>query len=255
MLTKSAQNKLEKLLDALDAPEDNLNILELQGFLFAVVITPDVLQPSEWMAEIFDGEMPEYDSMEQAQEITECIMGAYNHFNELRNKGRLKFPFKIEKFNADVFDEMIDWSYGFLTGLRLRTDIWLSNTVADEMGVENDPVTNSVGIVLAVADDEFDKTDMLKNLAERCSEEELTEKELEIKLFSELLLTLPIAIKTIQEFADVMEERRLTEIVSEQRPGQRANTRKIGRNEPCPCGSGKKYKKCCALNRQEGHLH
>jgi uncharacterized protein len=23
--------------------------------------------------------------------------------------------------------------------------------------------------------------------------------------------------------------------------------RKIGRNEPCPCGSGKKYKKCCGL--------
>jgi SEC-C motif-containing protein len=22
---------------------------------------------------------------------------------------------------------------------------------------------------------------------------------------------------------------------------------KVGRNEPCPCGSGKKYKKCCAL--------
>jgi PBP1b-binding outer membrane lipoprotein LpoB len=22
-------------------------------------------------------------------------------------------------------------------------------------------------------------------------------------------------------------------------------TKKIGRNEPCPCGSGKKYKKCC----------
>jgi len=25
-------------------------------------------------------------------------------------------------------------------------------------------------------------------------------------------------------------------------------TRKPGRNEPCPCGSGKKYKKCCGLN-------
>ena len=23
--------------------------------------------------------------------------------------------------------------------------------------------------------------------------------------------------------------------------------KKIGRNEPCPCGSGKKYKKCCAV--------
>jgi hypothetical protein len=25
----------------------------------------------------------------------------------------------------------------------------------------------------------------------------------------------------------------------------RATERKIGRNDPCPCGSGKKYKKCC----------
>ena len=22
----------------------------------------------------------------------------------------------------------------------------------------------------------------------------------------------------------------------------------VGRNEPCPCGSGKKYKKCCGMN-------
>jgi preprotein translocase subunit SecA len=30
-------------------------------------------------------------------------------------------------------------------------------------------------------------------------------------------------------------------------PGEapRRTTRKVGRNEPCPCGSGKKYKKCC----------
>jgi SEC-C motif-containing protein len=29
-------------------------------------------------------------------------------------------------------------------------------------------------------------------------------------------------------------------------PGQvRRETPKIGRNDPCPCGSGKKYKKCC----------
>ncbi|MDT8335252.1 MAG: YchJ family metal-binding protein [Desulfurivibrionaceae bacterium] len=28
------------------------------------------------------------------------------------------------------------------------------------------------------------------------------------------------------------------------KPGQ-ASSDKIGRNEPCPCGSGKKFKKCC----------
>jgi hypothetical protein len=37
------------------------------------------------------------------------------------------------------------------------------------------------------------------------------------------------------------------------RPGERQGpivreTPKVGRNEPCPCGSGKKYKKCCGKN-------
>ncbi|MDO8437788.1 MAG: SEC-C metal-binding domain-containing protein [Nitrosomonadaceae bacterium] len=27
-------------------------------------------------------------------------------------------------------------------------------------------------------------------------------------------------------------------------------TRKIGRNDPCPCGSGKKYKQCCLKTEQ-----
>lgn len=27
---------------------------------------------------------------------------------------------------------------------------------------------------------------------------------------------------------------------------------KIGRNDPCPCGSGKKYKVCCALKEAAG---
>ncbi|WP_339133381.1 MAG: SEC-C metal-binding domain-containing protein [Candidatus Electrothrix sp. GW3-4] len=31
-------------------------------------------------------------------------------------------------------------------------------------------------------------------------------------------------------------------------PTRQVIKKKIGRNEPCPCGSGKKYKKCC-LNK------
>jgi len=30
-----------------------------------------------------------------------------------------------------------------------------------------------------------------------------------------------------------------------------ARSAKVGRNEPCPCGSGKKYKRCCA-DKDEG---
>jgi len=31
----------------------------------------------------------------------------------------------------------------------------------------------------------------------------------------------------------------------------RRSTDKVGRNDPCPCGSGKKYKRCCGSNRPE----
>ena len=31
------------------------------------------------------------------------------------------------------------------------------------------------------------------------------------------------------------------------RPGSDGRGTKIGRNDPCPCGSGRKYKKCCVL--------
>ncbi len=34
-------------------------------------------------------------------------------------------------------------------------------------------------------------------------------------------------------------------------PKQAKADEKIGRNDPCPCGSGKKYKKCCGANNKE----
>ena len=35
---------------------------------------------------------------------------------------------------------------------------------------------------------------------------------------------------------------------SKKRP-KTAEGKKIGRNDPCPCGSGKKYKNCCGRNK------
>ena len=33
--------------------------------------------------------------------------------------------------------------------------------------------------------------------------------------------------------------------ITEEKPETPAVTQKVGRNEPCPCGSGKKFKNCC----------
>ena len=43
----------------------------------------------------------------------------------------------------------------------------------------------------------------------------------------------------------IVEERRQARLKTERSQSPRPPTGKIGRNDPCPCGSGKKYKKCC----------
>lgn len=43
-------------------------------------------------------------------------------------------------------------------------------------------------------------------------------------------------------------EKEYMELSEPPKPKQVIKSKKIGRNDPCPCGSGKKYKKCC-LNK------
>lgn len=45
-----------------------------------------------------------------------------------------------------------------------------------------------------------------------------------------------------------VEKRTVVEFPDEKKNNPK-NRMKVGRNDPCPCGSGKKYKKCCINNK------
>lgn len=47
----------------------------------------------------------------------------------------------------------------------------------------------------------------------------------------------------INKFSNLIKEKRIKNYVIDN------NLKKIGRNDKCPCGSGKKYKKCCGFNK------
>jgi len=50
----------------------------------------------------------------------------------------------------------------------------------------------------------------------------------------------------LKEWDNIIPEERRKEIRKDfNRSKQVINESKVGRNDPCPCGSGKKYKKCC----------
>ncbi len=53
----------------------------------------------------------------------------------------------------------------------------------------------------------------------------------------------------LPQWNDILTEARRKELYLEQKKsGTIVKPKKIGRNDPCPCGSGKKYKKCCGVN-------
>ena len=47
----------------------------------------------------------------------------------------------------------------------------------------------------------------------------------------------------INKFSNLIKEKRIKNYIIDN------NLKKIGRNDKCPCGSGKKYKKCCGFNK------
>ena len=54
---------------------------------------------------------------------------------------------------------------------------------------------------------------------------------------------------TLPGWDGVLPAERRDEITREWRASKQAVSEKtVGRNDPCPCGSGKKYKKCCGKN-------
>lgn len=53
----------------------------------------------------------------------------------------------------------------------------------------------------------------------------------------------------LEEWEDVLSEERRKELYKEQKDSMTVRKEpKVYPNDPCPCGSGKKYKKCCGKN-------
>lgn len=55
----------------------------------------------------------------------------------------------------------------------------------------------------------------------------------------------------LEQWVDILGEDKMREIAKKYRQSKtvRRESPKIGRNDPCPCGSGKKYKHCCGRNK------
>lgn len=210
--------KLRQLEDFLlsDAVTDDcMTLSELDGFLAGVIVCPDLIMPSEWMPMIWDEEGPVFETMEQAQDINGAIMGLYNEIIRQLDERQYAPIFDVDSRTDETLWEL--WIIGFHKALTLRPNAWLP------FGRGNAHKALSTFMRLyqlaATPRAELDPMDM--------------DDELE-----------KIALDLIPFSVEELHRERLAQSGSAKRAANQ-NFQKVGRNDLCPCGSGKKFKKCC----------
>jgi len=210
-------DRLKRFLED-DAPESSMAIDELHGFLAALICSLQMVMPSEWTPHVWGGKEPEFETMEQAQDVMELFMRLNNDVTEKLSMGDFDPLFAEETLaNGLVVLDPHGWCEGFVRGMQLQPDAW-----------RDDELREALMPIIVLSDTIKDNP----KIDELLDNNEAIEKPAEV---------VPKAVVSIfrhqrRHFAP---------------PSQRVRRDpKIGRNDPCPCGSGKKYKKCCGAATQ-----
>jgi uncharacterized protein len=187
----------------------------LNGLMTAVAISPEFIRPGEWMP-LATGPMDQFESPVEAQLALSLAGLEYNRvLDDLRGDAKSYEPYFWEDEEERIVTK--DWAAGFLSGVRLRREAWKAVSEQDyELVV-------SMALVLQ------QREEVRAHVVEAGLDPD--------KLYDEAR---ELAPRLVQRFFDTFGNRPVPELAAMQRA-----TQKTGRNDPCPCGSGKKYKKCC----------
>lgn len=110
-------------------PEGTLRFHEVQGFLFAVACSPELIPPSAWLQAISDEEDLGFEDEAEAQRIMGLIIGLYNDINDsvFERSGSLPPGCGFRADVEDNFDKELPislWSRGFMIGHDWLAEVW-----------------------------------------------------------------------------------------------------------------------------------
>ena len=244
MFTKKETEEMEFILSQVADREKSFYPEELHGFFFGLALTPEPIMPSEWIPVVFGKDGPLFDESVDHEACIGRLMGIYNRFMNAANLNKLGFPFDYGKLPEVEYELIEGWSFGLFKAMALRPHFWGMSEEYKKMSDDELPaglitVIQSFGWIAALAFPDK-RRETFRN-----SENLATKSDDEIKQV--LIAVLPSCVDTLQKHG-----RTLRQKVSPNMPpsgfGQQRSGPKVGRNDPCPCGSGKKYKKCCGVN-------
>jgi uncharacterized protein len=226
-----SETEIERLATRLSANK-NANALSLEGVdgLFcALIASPTMTGPSAYLPVILGGE-PEnskaFADPEDANDTLTLLMRYWNSIAADFSDETVRVPY-IEEPGTDNIPGR-DWARGFMRGTRLAPRGWNRLFTDDKEGL---PVT--IALVAGEIDPEWPKESLTKERSDELLEWMFAGAARAYRFFAVDRREFAEGARSGSSFENDYPETYV-------RP-----ERKVGRNEPCPCGSGKKFKKCC----------
>lgn len=219
-------NELDQFLLSDRCADDGMTMDSLHGFLTALAIGPEEVPMAEWLPHVWGSagdKGPQFGSPREAERITKLIA-------RFMNEVVMTFEVAPREFEPLFCEHEVDgrtlidgeaWAWGFWEGMNLRADawepIWSSNLA--EMA---EPI-----YLLGADEIEEDAMTLVDDPAKR----------------HKMALEVEAAIPHIHRFWKPHRKPAVQQVRNEEP--------KTGRNDPCPCGSGKKFKKCCGADQPQ----
>lgn len=102
------------------------DIVELEGFLTAIVIGPNTVSPNLWLPKVWGGRAPKFKDLAEMNHFIALVMGLHNDLVLIFDQAPEQFlptfyESKVEGRRVQIVDE---WCVGFLKGMRLDPAGW-----------------------------------------------------------------------------------------------------------------------------------
>lgn len=203
--------------------DEGMTLDMLDGYLHAIAIGPETVVPSRWLPRVWGTGgtmMPPVTDIAQVNHLLGLVM---RHFNSIVSGFEQSPPvlapcWQTFQTGTDEFEDAESWAHGFTQGVKLSQAAW--KPLFDDAAGRD--WYRPIGLL---GDEAYsdDQDALTRTPAQRAA----LAAHIEASLVRIHAFWLP-----------------LRQAVEERKRSQQMRT-KVGRNEPCPCGSGNKFKKCC----------
>ncbi len=222
-----------------DNPEikaSSIGHYQTYGFVLAIASSPEKLSPIEWQPLLFnDNKLPDFESPELGKTFTFNIRSLWDYLNAQLKDEMVVLPAACDYSpETGASAELIAYCSGYLKGYVWLKDVWEKAIASPQTGDSKADMMIKM-LLFALMSFNQNKNEIAKE----------NKKEQQAMSIDKAWKLLPTLLTSVGINGQAMSE--IEKLTAEQNAKLEAvqPVAKIGRNDPCYCGSGKKYKKCC----------